>query len=180
MTPTRPTSGDIPLPAEPLGGVVFDMDGLMFNTEGIYQEVGRRVLARFGKDFPEALIDQIMGLKTEQALGVMIQWHRLDVSLDEFAELSYRCFQSLLPQRLEPMPGLLPLLSDLERIGVPKAIATSSQRRTADDVLARFNLHARFAAILTSEDVEQGKPAPEIYQRSRAGLPTCGNARARR
>jgi HAD superfamily hydrolase (TIGR01509 family) len=61
------------------------------------------------------------------------------------------------------MPGLLDLLAALEAAGIAKAIATSSQPRLVDVVLSRFQMQPRFQFILTSADVVQGKPDPEIY-----------------
>src|SRR4029453_18956620 len=67
------------------------------------------------------------------------------------------------PHRLQPMPGLLELLAALEAAGIPKAIATSSPRAFVDVVLGMFQLAPRFSFILTSEDIEHGKPEPDVY-----------------
>jgi HAD superfamily hydrolase (TIGR01509 family) len=72
-------------------------------------------------------------------------------------------FPEILRVRLAPMPGLLDLLAALEQHDIPKGIATSSRRAFVDRVLGQFDLHARFRCILTSEDITEGKPHPEIY-----------------
>ena len=69
----------------------------------------------------------------------------------------------LLPQRLAPLPGLLPLLDALEAADIPKAIATSSGRDFVTRVLGQFQLEPRFSFVLTSEDIAHGKPAPDVY-----------------
>ena len=61
------------------------------------------------------------------------------------------------------MPGLLTLLSSLESSGLPKAVCTSSRREFADKTLKVAGVHDRFEFVLTSEDVQRGKPAPDIY-----------------
>ena len=61
------------------------------------------------------------------------------------------------------MPGLETLLQKLESKGIPKIVATSSHRKFANRNLAQFELTHRFEFVLTSEDVSQGKPHPEIY-----------------
>ena len=148
--------------------VVFDLDGLMFNTEELYQHVGGEVLRRRGKLFDAELLDAMMGRPGSVALQLMIDWHQLVDTVEQLATESDEVFAGILGERLETMPGLLQLLDALERAAVPKAIATSSRRAFVTDVLSRFDLEPRFSFILTAEDVVQGKPFPEIYQRAAA------------
>ncbi len=157
-----------------LRAVTFDLDGLMFNTEQLYQEVDREVLSRRGKDFPEALCDRMMGRKASVALQIMIDWHQLDDTWEQLAGEIAELFADLLPLRLAPMPGLLPLLEALERTAIPKAIATSSGREFVDRVLEQFSLKPRFEFVLTSEDIQHGKPEPDVYRLAaqRLGIPS--------
>lgn len=150
--------------ASPIRAVVFDHDGLMFNTEELYQEVGTTVLARRGRDFPTELIRRVMGRPTPVALQMMIDWHALDATPEQLAAESREVFAALLDARLAPMPGLLDLLSALETAGVPKAIATGSRRAFVTEVLGRYDLEPRFEFLLTSDEVLNGKPHPEIYE----------------
>lgn len=154
---------ELELPTPPLRAVTFDLDGLMFNTEELYQEVGGTLLSRRGKQITGELLNEMMGRKSNIALGVMIEWHNLEETPEQLAAESAEIFGGLLPRRLAPMPGLLELLSSLEAAGIPKGIATSSGRAFVDKVLGIFNLAPRFKFILTSEDIEHGKPAPDIY-----------------
>ena len=68
--------------AAPLQAVVFDLDGLMFNTEMLYQQVGGELLRRRGKRFEADLLDQMMGRRTHVALQMMIDWHSLGDSVE--------------------------------------------------------------------------------------------------
>jgi HAD superfamily hydrolase (TIGR01509 family) len=144
-------------------GVVFDLDGLMFNTEELYLQVGAEVLRRRGKSFTLELVDAMMGLRPPQAIGLMIDWHCLEATVEEIETESREIFAPLLDHDLEPMSGLMDLLERLEAANIPKAVATSSGRLFVDEVLGRFDLLERFQFILTGEDVQHGKPNPEIY-----------------
>lgn len=146
-----------------LRAVVFDLDGLMFNTEQLYQQVGGEVLRRRGCEFTDELLDQMMGRQPAAALQLMIDYHRLDDTIEGLAAESTEIFEKILADQLRPMPGLLDLLASLERAELPKAIATSSGQEFARTVLGLFDLEPRFAFVLAAEDVEQGKPHPEIY-----------------
>jgi HAD superfamily hydrolase (TIGR01509 family) len=143
--------------------VAFDLDGLMFNTEELYQQVGGEVLRRRGREFTAELLDAMMGRPASVALQLMIDAHQLDSSVDQLAAETDEIFALLLDEQLALMPGLLRLLAELETAGVPKAIATSSGPDFAREVLSRFDLAPRFQFILTCDDIDQGKPHPEIY-----------------
>ena len=154
--------------------VVFDLDGLMFNTEDIYLQVGSEVLRRRNKQFTPELVDAMMGLRPAQAIARMIEWHDLTDTVEQIEKESRDIFTPLLDTQLAPMPGLIALLDAIESADIPKAIATSSSRRFAEEVLGRFDLIERFAFLLSAEDVHRGKPDPEIYQlaASRLGIST--------
>jgi HAD superfamily hydrolase (TIGR01509 family) len=147
----------------PLRGVVFDLDGLMFNTEDLYTEVAEELLGRRGRSVTKDLLDRMMGRPGTVALRIMIDHHQLDATVDDLQRETAEIFPAILDRALQPMPGLLELLDQLEQAGRPKAIATSSRRRFALDILQRFDLADRFQFVLTCEDVRSGKPDPEVY-----------------
>jgi HAD superfamily hydrolase (TIGR01509 family) len=143
--------------------VVFDMDGLMFNTEDVYTSVGTELLRRRGHAFTAELKDAMMGLPPRPSMEAMIRHCQLDDTWEQLSAESNGLFLELVRGRLEPMPGLLKLLDALEQAGLPKGIATSSSREVVDPVLRTFDLPPRFQFILAAEDVVHGKPHPEIY-----------------
>jgi len=150
------------------GAVVFDMDGLMFNTEDIYFAVGTELLRRRGHVFTRELSDAMMGRPPQASFEIMIRWHNLSDDWQTLARESEDLFIEMIKGRIQPMPGLLELLDALEKAGIPKAIATSSSRRTLQAVLGTFQLEPRFHFTLTAEDVQRGKPDPEIYLKAAA------------
>lgn len=143
--------------------VVFDMDGLMFNTEDVYTACGTEVLRRRGHEFTAELKHKMMGLRPQPAFEIMIGHCNLPDTWQELVVESNRLFLSLLADRLAPMPGLMDLLDALERAAIPKAIGTSSCRELVAACLSPFRLADRFQFILTAEDIARGKPDPEIY-----------------
>lgn len=155
---------------EPCRAVVFDLDGLMFNTEHLYRLVGGEVLRRRGKSFDEALFTAMMGRPSPVALQIMIEWHGLDATVADLERENDELFGPILDAHLAPMPGLVELLERLEAAGVPKAIATSSRRSFVADLLGRQGWLERFSFWLTAENVARGKPDPEIYLAAAARL----------
>ncbi len=147
-----------------LAAVVFDLDGLIVNSEDVYEQADVEVLRRRGKVYDAELRAQMMGRPTAESLKKMIEWHSLEDSLELLDAERSLLRDKLLELSLAPMSGLLDLLVALEAAGIPKAIATSGHRSYAANVLNRLELQTRFEFVLTSEDVSRGKPAPEVYQ----------------
>jgi len=143
--------------------VVFDLDGLMFNTEEIINETGTELLRRRGITETQPVIDRMMGRRAHEAFREMITMCGFSETIEELQQESDSIFHGLLHERIAPMPGLFQLLDRIEQQALPKAVATSSGRGYLEEVLGRFSLLERFQATLTSEDVTHGKPHPEIY-----------------
>ena len=93
--------------------VVFDMDGLMFNTEDVYTLVGTELLRRRGREFTAELKNAMMGLQPQSAFETMIAPLPLSDTWQELAAESNRLFLDLLDGRLAMMPGLVELLDAL-------------------------------------------------------------------
>jgi HAD superfamily hydrolase (TIGR01509 family) len=144
--------------------VAFDLDGLLVNTEELYQHVGTELLRRRGRSFEPDLLDAMMGRPQKVSLAIMIEWHGLADTIETLATETGEIFGSLLDTQLRTMPGAMELLDLLDAHGIARGVATSSGPDFAHDVLGRMGIRDRFAFVLTSADVTHGKPHPEIYQ----------------
>lgn len=143
--------------------VVFDMDGLMFNTEDLYDQVGQELLARRNRGFSNELKMKLMGLPGPVAYQLIIDEFHLEDSVETLQSESDEIFSDLLPREIKMLPGLEEVLQLIESLNLPKAIATSSHRAFATLALTQFQLEPRFQFILTPADVTHGKPDPEMY-----------------
>lgn len=150
----------------PIRGVAFDLDGLLVNTEELYQHVGGELLRRRGRTFEPDLLDRMMGRPQQVSLQIMIDWHGLPDTIETLARETREIFVRLLDTQLAPMPGAIALVETLTHRGLPRGVATSSGPDFAHDVLSRVGLCDRFGFVLTSADVTHGKPHPEIYERA--------------
>ena len=146
----------------PIRAVVFDLDGLMFNTEMIYDQVGDELLRRRGKLMTADLKLAMIGRRAQESLTFMIDMHGLTDTVDQLLEESHVLFFETAADRLAPMPGLHELLEFIETHQLPKGVATSSSHGYVQRVVGPFGLLPRFNIILASEDVSQGKPHPEV------------------
>jgi HAD superfamily hydrolase (TIGR01509 family) len=168
MTPNHPPADPVPR------AVVFDLDGLLIDTEGVFAEAARRVLARRGATLDPAFFATMMGTPGRDALPRFRDRYGIAEPLDSLAAEYKAAFAAVLAGAHPPlMPGAIRLFERLEQAGLPKAIATSSTRDYVDSVFAPHGLLDRFAFVLTSDDVIHGKPHPEVYAlaANRLGLP---------
>jgi HAD superfamily hydrolase (TIGR01509 family) len=146
--------------------VVFDLDGLMFDTEALFFRVSAEVLESRGKRFTPEIMRALIGRRAVDVAG----WLKTLAGLEEppeviLAEIKER-FTAEVDTAVHPTPGLFALLDHLHRHGLAAAVATSSGRAYADRLLTRHGLADRFAFVLASEDVTRGKPDPQIYRQA--------------
>jgi HAD superfamily hydrolase (TIGR01509 family) len=143
--------------------VVFDLDGLMLNTEDVFHLSGCEMLARRGLEMTEEIHRSMLGRRPNEAFQAMKDLTGIADSIDELKTETRTLFSEIAATSLELMPGLTELLALIESLQLPRAVATSSPRDYVLDLLGRFDLLKHFPLMLTAEDVRMGKPDPEIY-----------------
>lgn len=149
----------------PLAAVVFDMDGLMLDTEIIYQRAWTQAGRALGYDYDDAFyLHSCVGRTVATCEAALIGRFGQAFPLDDFRRL----WQQLWRQEVErdgiPLkPGLLDLLAFLDRRRLPRAVATSSDAAYASFTLAAAGIRDRFGCVVTGDQIEHSKPAPDIY-----------------
>lgn len=149
-----------------IDAVAFDMDGLLLNTEDLYNEVGEILMRRRGKPYRDSVRKRMIGLPAPQAFGVLIEAESLAETWQDLHEETLVIFEEILPSRLKLMLGATELLNLVDSLNLPKCVATSSSRGFAERALGQVGVLERFDFVLTAADVPRGKPYPDIYQES--------------
>ena len=144
-------------------GVALDMDGLLFDTEKLFWDVGDTVLQRRGFRFSHELQQKMMGRVGTQALQQMVDHHELLDSAETLLAESNELYAERLVQGVDPMPGLEDWIRVLIESQVPFGLATSSQRKFVDVIFESIAWREQLAFVLTGDDVVNGKPHPEMY-----------------
>ena len=150
------------LPRTP-AAVVFDMDGLLFDTEVLYQEAIHLAATEGGHEVAIDIFNRTVGLPWAQSRALLLSHFGEAFPVDEFQETWVRHFWVIAETRLALKLGALELLDTLDQFRLPRAIATSSSRRTVERHLTAHNLMGRFAEIVGHDDYEKGKPAPDPF-----------------
>jgi HAD superfamily hydrolase (TIGR01509 family) len=143
--------------------VVFDLDGLLVDSEPVQIEAWERFLARYGKTLDPSLLHRMFGLRIWDSSRLLIDELQLPLSVEEVVRERDALFFELLPGRLREMPSASATVRALAARGFPLALATSGHRRYVDVVLHELGIEGEFAAEVTGDMVEHGKPAPDIY-----------------
>ena len=120
--------------ASPVQALIFDFDGLMFNTEEIFNRSGEELLRRRGLKMTPELLSVMMGRRADEAFPLMIDTLGLTESAEDLRAEERAIFQGLLWTHVAPMPGLFQLLAHLEDRALPKGVATSSRRAYIESV----------------------------------------------
>jgi HAD superfamily hydrolase (TIGR01509 family) len=143
--------------------VIYDLDGTLLDTEPFFIRVQSEILARFGKQLDLDVRAQMLGRPNPVAARIFVEGHCLAITPEEFLAERTRMLEVLFPTA-PPLPGALPLVRHLAGHGVPQAVATSSDRHAfALKTTTHSDWFSLFATIVTMEDVEHGKPAPDIF-----------------
>jgi beta-phosphoglucomutase len=154
-----------PMSAKSLKAIIFDMDGVLVNTEPHHVIIERRLFAHLNLEISNEEHSSYMGKSSDQMWREIIRDHNLSQKAEELAELNTNkilSYFSDLPE-IELMPGIVDLLEKVSRKGIPMAVASSSDSKTIEIILTRTGLNKYFLHMVSSGLVGKSKPDPDIY-----------------
>jgi len=150
------------LPRRPQA-VIFDMDGLIFDTEKLYQEAIMAAAHEVGQPMTVAVFQSMIGRPWLRTRQFLVEHYGPSFAVDDFRAAWNRHFDVIVETRLSLKPGVVELLDALDQLALPRAIATSSAHHTVQHHLAAHKLTDRFRHVVAHGDYAQGKPAPDPY-----------------
>jgi HAD superfamily hydrolase (TIGR01509 family) len=143
--------------------ILFDLDGLMFDSEPHSLASWEAVLQERGVVLDQLTIDSILGRRIDATARTLIDKYHLPDTVHGLADAKTAYQIAHLAGNVKPMPGLIELLDEIDRRGLQKAIASSGIRRYVEAVLRVNDLFDRFSVIITGDQVAHGKPAPDVF-----------------
>jgi HAD superfamily hydrolase (TIGR01509 family) len=147
----------------PVAAVILDMDGLLLDTERVYRRAFIAAAARQGFEMSEDLYQAMVGLADNECFALIENHFGPKLRMRQYRRELADCLQQFLGVGIPLKPGAVELMDELAERGLPRALATSTNRATAETHLRCAGLFGRFDAIVTWEDVERGKPHPDLF-----------------
>jgi len=149
----------------PLRGVIFDMDGVLCDSEPFICEAACRMFAeRHGAQVrPEDFVP-FVGAGENRYLGGVAEKHGVTLNLESDKARTYEIYLQIIQGRMDPLPGAVEFIARCRARGLKLAVATSADRVKLDGNLAEIGIGPeQFDALVTGTDVEYKKPHPEIF-----------------
>jgi beta-phosphoglucomutase len=145
-------------------GVIFDFDGVVVNSEEQHMRAWQEIARRHNFPLLKETFLQGFGVKNEHFISKMCKWTDDPTLIRSISEEKEKLYQEMVAKEgAAPLRGLRELLEKLTNRGIPCAIGSSAIRKNIDIVLEVTGLKQYFKAICSAEQVQHGKPDPEVY-----------------
>lgn len=147
-----------------LEAVIFDMDGVIVDSEPWHLEINLKLYEELGFKLTLEEYKQFIGKSNIDMWSLLKNKYSLKQSIPELLKMQgEKNIQFLRKQKDGLIEGILPLLKTLKEKGIPAGLASSSSLEYIEAVLNKFKIREYFQVVVTGENMEKGKPAPDIF-----------------
>ncbi len=153
-----------------VSAVIFDMDGVLFDTEAYYQQLVHDFYAELGLELPREELWRLPGRSAQVYQEAMMGWWKSFEGLSDeerrsgpFERFDSWCDEHEVPAEYLLNPGVPETLAELRRKGIVLALATSSPASDISSLIDPTDIRRFFSVIVSGEDFSESKPNPEIY-----------------
>lgn len=150
--------------------VIFDLDGVIVNSEDAHVEAEKQTLLKYGVVISADELHRYAGTTAEAMFTDLIRKYQLNTTFQEMVKIKERSFFRLLDEDAEPTKGVIGLINRLKTAEVRLAIASSSNKKWIEYILAKLRIASLFDSFVGAEDIKQSKPDPEIYLKAARAL----------
>lgn len=150
-------------------GVLFDWDGVIIDLSRQHEESWERLAQEEKRELPSDHFTLGFGRKNEWIIPHLLKWTEDTAQVHRLSLRKEALYREIVVERgIEPLPGVHVFLERLKEAGVPTCIGSSTHRENIDTILDVMGFTGLFGGIVTAEDVNQGKPHPEVFLKAAA------------
>ena len=150
--------------------IIFDMDGVLADSEPLWNDIDAAFLRNFNIDYQGEHKLHVMGKSFPLSSQFYKDHYKLDLSITELVRLRVEAAREYYAKHIELFPNVSRVLESLRETPLQIGLATSTVRECALPLLERHNIKKYFHQITTGDEVERGKPYPDIYLRAASKL----------
>jgi HAD superfamily hydrolase (TIGR01509 family) len=144
--------------------VIFDLDGLMVHTELLCMKAWQQLLAEFGYSLSAEEYRMFIGVDSDKSVNLIRQGMDIPLSNKELLDLRYRYSIALVREGVRPAEGLQDCMESIKDRDLKMGIASNSRSNYVHAVLETIGLNGDFSCVVAADQVDKGKPAPDVYQ----------------
>lgn len=143
---------------------LFDWDGVIVDSSDYHEESWERLAEEEGRELPPGHFKKGFGMRNETIIPQILGWTEVPEEIRRLDRRKEELYRELIDEKgIEPLPGVESFLQRLHRADIPCAVASSTERLNITFALERMGMSHEFKAVVAGEDVENGKPDPEVF-----------------
>jgi HAD superfamily hydrolase (TIGR01509 family) len=147
----------------PFRAVIFDLDGVLADSEPWWNQIDAKLLSEYGVSYRGEYHQNVLGVSYRLAVEFYKDAFHISASAEELMRRRGEIATDFFANRVDLFPSAKMTLEQLCGMNLPLAVATSSVSASARPLLARTGIRPLFRVVITGDEVQQGKPHPEIY-----------------
>ena len=147
-----------------LQGVIFDLDGTLLDSTGMWRQVDGRLMAHYGKEVPPDLSETVQRMSIEEFSQFFVEEFDLPVTPEQIAQQVADMVAEEYREKLQLKPHVPEILDWLDQQNIPYGVATATYGELAEAVLRRLHIWERLRFLLTEQDAGAPKTQPKIFQ----------------
>ena len=151
-------------------GVIFDMDGVLVDSNEAHFEAFKRMGEKIGTPFTIEILQKTFGMHNTQIFPLWLGQHITRAEAMAYGEEKERIYRDIAATKLKEVPGAIDLVRRVRKAGFKMAVGSSGPRENVALALSTLQIDDAFDFIVTGSDISTGKPNPEVFLKAATGL----------